>query len=99
MAFGEVYLFDSGRLGELIYNVCKNELSIKGFIDNDPAKIGTVLNGVPIYSLSQVSNANQLYIVISANQHNNEIYSQLTKAGFKHGTDFVYTKNFFVRFF
>lgn len=99
MVSKDIYLFGSGRLGELLYGVIKDELPIKGFIDNNPEKIGISPNGIPIYSLDSVNDIERIYIIISANQHNNEIYSQLTAAGFKHGVNFVYYKEFFRKIF
>lgn len=90
-----VFFFGCGRLGELLCSVCKEYANIKGFIDNDLEKQGGEFNGIRIFDLQEVLNKENLFIIISTNQHYIEIESQLNDAGLKKYVDYCNYKEWF----
>lgn len=73
-----IYLFGAGSYGELasLYLI-KKGIAVKGIIDNNQEKYGSLCNGVPIISLSQIENGCQNVFVTVNVKKTAEIEKQI----------------------
>ena len=62
------FLFGGGDYGHQFFPVMHNEIEISGYIDNDPHKIGTIINGLPCLSLAEIMISPDLGIVLTMSQ-------------------------------
>ena len=74
-----VYLYGAGVNGRWVYDFCRrNGIKVLAFIDSDPAKHGTVIDGVPCisYDVYQEREAEAADVLITAKQCVPEIYNK-----------------------
>lgn len=77
-------IFGAQRLGELVLQSLQSQgVTVQAFIDNSPAKHGTLISNIPVRALSQISDK-ELPIIIATTKYSNSIAHQLRKEGFKH---------------
>lgn len=89
------YLFGAGDYGRQFLNIFNKEIVIKGFIDNDPAKQETTIQGIKCYSLENVAiSANTGIIVTMSQIARVKPIEQLKKRGYKKNTDFFTIEEF-----
>lgn len=85
------YLFGAGDYGTQFIRTVRNEIIIAGYIDNDPAKQGKVINGYICYSLEDVILKKDEAIIVTLSQIARvEPVEQLMMAGYiKNNTFFI----------
>ncbi len=88
----KLYLFGTGQFGQSFLSQFKNDCDIAGFIDNDPAKWDTKLEGVPVYPPAKLKTLEKgTYKVIICIKNYMAVMEQLSGMGI---TDFsVYDVN------
>lgn len=64
----QFYLFGMGDYGVQFLNMFENEIQIKGFIDNNPSKQGTVLGNKCCYSIEDIELAGDEGIIVTMSQ-------------------------------
>jgi hypothetical protein len=77
-----IYIFGAGNIGKKAYMELKGKYDIPAFIDNDPAKQGGWLFGIPVLSPNALKNREHGSgngIVVIASLHKRAIYLQLTE--------------------
>lgn len=62
------YLFGAGDYGRQFLSIFKDEIKIKGFIDNDIKKQGTAIEGVLCYSLNDIHLESKDGIILTMSQ-------------------------------
>ena len=89
------YLFGAGDYGQQFYNMFKNEINIIGYIDNNPEKIGTMVNGKKCYSLSEIKLLDDQAIIVTMSQiaRVNPV-EQLKQMGLRHNIDYYIIEEF-----
>lgn len=89
------YLFGAGDYGRQFLHVFEREIPIKGFIDNDSAKQGTMVQGRKCYSLEEVTLSGNEGIVITMSQIARvRPTQQLKECGYKKDQDFFIIEEF-----
>lgn len=89
------YLFGAGDYGRQFLNVLDKEIEIKGFIDNDFLKQGSVIQGKKCYSLEQITLSTDEGIVVTMSQIARvEPIEQLKKYGYTKNVDFFIIEEF-----
>lgn len=84
----EVYIFGAFRNGIKTLEYCRQKnIKVIGFIDNDPAKQGTILEDKKIFSLDEIEDR-EAVILNSSGRYAVPINDQLRQAGFKHRLSF-----------
>lgn len=80
-----IYIFCSGIWGKRLYHELTGRLiKVDGFCDNDPNKIGHVIDNVYCVSFEELKARKKDTLVIVANVVPSEIVAQLEDAGFPH---------------
>lgn len=79
----DIYIFGAGILGEVMVDTWGWKYKFKAFIDNDIAKQGKKIGGVPIISLDEVLNRKNASIIVVNKFHWKEIMVQLLREGFQ----------------
>ncbi len=80
-----VILFGLGGSIDVYFELLnKYAINIDYIIDNNPAKIGTIYNGIRINAASILSSIETAYIIITAPSHSSSIISQITNLTNKH---------------
>lgn len=73
-----LYLFGAGIYGELVsLHLVKKGITVKGIIDNDQEKQGSLCNGIPVISLLQIEYGHQNIFVTVRDKRTEEIEKQL----------------------
>lgn len=99
-AYGKYYIFGAGMVGRDLLSTLGSYGCVSAFIDNDPAKQGTVLEGFAIISLDQYLRRRDGLVLIAASQRNTqEIIKQLEAASLRAGTDFSVCEDFMQNIF
>lgn len=62
------YLFGAGDYGTQFINTMKNEITVAGYIDNDPGKQGKIINGYRCYSLEEITLEKDEAIIVTMSQ-------------------------------
>ncbi|MCI8663849.1 MAG: radical SAM protein [Hungatella sp.] len=89
------YLFGAGDYGRQFLNVLDKEIEIKGFIDNDFLKQGSMIQGKKCYSLEQITLSADEGIVVTMSQIARvEPIEQLKKYGYTKNVDFFIIEEF-----
>ena len=89
------YLFRAGDYGRQFLNVLDKEIEIKGFIDNDFLKQGSMIQGKKCYSLEQITLSADEGIVVTMSQIARvEPIEQLKKYGYTKNVDFFIIEEF-----
>lgn len=89
------YLFGAGDYGRQFLNVLDKEIEIKGFIDNDFLKQGSMIRGKKCYSLEQITLSADEGIVVTMSQIARvEAIEQLKKYGYTKNVDFFIIEEF-----
>lgn len=78
----ELYIFGAGVLGEVMIDTWGWKYKFKAFIDNDTAKQGNHIGGVPVISLDKVVDRKNASIIVVNKFHWKEIMDQLLHEGF-----------------
>lgn len=80
-----IILFGAGMIGEYYSELIKDKLNTEKeilFCDNNPAKFGTIINGVPVISFDELKNDyRDSYIIITALKYCNDLILQLKENG------------------
>ena len=88
-------LFGAGDYGRQLLNVLDKEIEIKGFIDNDFLKQGSMIQGKKCYSLEQITLSADEGIVVTMSQIARvEPIEQLKKYGYTKNVDFFIIEEF-----
>lgn len=73
-----IYLFGAGSYGELVsLYLIKNKVIVKGIIDNNQEKHGSLCSKIPIISLSQIENGHQNIFITVNDKKTSEIEKQI----------------------
>ena len=89
------YLFGAGDYGRQIWNIYGTEISIKGYIDNDPSKQGKNINGKRCYSFDDVILLEDEAIIVTMSQYTRiKPIEQMKKKGYKQNEDFLVIEEF-----
>jgi len=90
---GDIYIFGTGAMGlNVLKELKKKKINIKGFIDNDILKHGKTLQGLRIIKPEIINK--ESYIVIASSWYL-EIETQLQKIGLKKFDNYLYWEDFF----
>lgn len=98
----KIFFFGIGRIGEILYRFCCDFMDIEGFIDNSLHKQGYMKYSKKIWGLQEFLNKykyENVYIIITSNQHEIEIAKQLKSNGLKEIKDFCFYKDLFKSIF
>ncbi len=78
-----VLIIGCGRHGRIVAEAInqRGEFQIVGFADDDPAKRGTVIDGVPVLGPWQQCDAPLCFIAIGHNATRRRIFTELVRAG------------------
>lgn len=78
-----VLIIGCGRHGRIVAEAItqRGEFRVVGFADDDPAKRGTVLDGVPVVGPWQQSDEPLCFIAIGHNATRRRIFTELLRAG------------------
>lgn len=80
---GRVYIFGAGNMGKECRQLLQqNHIRIRGFIDNNKAMWGKMLEGYPVISPSEIDIENDV-VVITVMQYEEEIKKQLIQMGMR----------------
>ena len=97
------YMFGAGDYGKQFLNIFKDEIDIKGYIDNNPQKQGSIINGYKCFALNEIMFLKEIGIVVTMSQVARvRPVEQLIKAGYKKNIDFFIIEEFdmlFLNFF
>lgn len=97
-----LFIWGAGTGGVRVLNVLKAlQREIRGFIDIDPKKQGTVIQDVEVYLprfLREATKNDECPYIIVASMYVQEIRYELEKMEFVSEQDFFIEKNFFVYF-
>ena len=89
------YLFGAGDYGTQFLNIFKNEIKILGYIDNNPAKQGKIVNGIECYSLEKIKlESNQGIIVTMSQIARVQPVAQLQDKGYVNQKDYFIIEEF-----
>lgn len=95
------YFFGAGDYGKQFLKVIKNEIEIKGFIDNNLQKQNDGYENYPCFSLSSVDiDSGKTGIIITVSQiQRSSVIAQLEAAGYVHNEDFFIIEEFLSIYF
>ncbi len=89
------YLFGAGDYGRQFLSIFKNELNIKGYIDNDIKKQKKEIEGFFCYALDELDISDLEGIVVTMSQISRvQPVQQLEKLGYKRNKDFFIIEEF-----
>ena len=89
------YLFGAGDYGRLFADAMKDELDLVAFIDNNEAKHGGQVAGLPCIRLSEVEKTEDAAIILTVSQmQRGDIIVQLEQAGWQKDVDFFIIEEF-----
>ena len=88
----KIAIFGSGAIGKKAYYMLQEEYEIVKFYDNNDAKVGTQIDGIPIVKWNGTYDG--ILIVIALLQYE-QVVEQLAKCGLRPVTDFTLWKNFY----
>ena len=89
------YLFGAGDYGTQFLPMFKDEIEIVGYIDNNPQKRGTVINGFRCFGLDEVTLKEDEGIILTMSQIARvKPVEQLNKAGFVRNKDYFLIEEF-----
>lgn len=89
------YLFGGGDYGKQFLHIIHDEVAIAGFIDNNIAKQGQVIEGRACVSLDQVSLKDKEGIILTISQIGRaEIIKQLEEHGYRKDVDYFSIEEF-----
>ncbi len=81
----EIAIFGAGQYGIRIHYELKSRLiDIKYFIDNNPNKVGTEIEGVPCIALKELKEKKEELLVVVALRITAPLVEQLQQAGFRY---------------
>lgn len=94
------YLFGAGDYGKQFLNIFKAEIDIKGYIDNNLQKQGSIINGYRCFALDDTEHSKDIGIVVTMSQIARvEPLGQLIKAGYRKDIDFFIIEEFISVYF
>lgn len=94
------YLFGAGDYGRQFINIFRNEIEIKGYIDNCSQKQNTIINGYKCFALDDIVHSKEMGIVVTMSQIARvEPVNQLIKSGLKKNIDFFIIEEFISVYF
>lgn len=94
------YLFGAGDYGRQFYHIMKSEISICGYIDNNPEKQGKLLKGINCRSFADIIYKKDTGIILTMSQMARiEPVNQLEKAGYKRNIDYFIIEEFLSVYF
>lgn len=89
------YLFGAGDYGRQFFGICEKEITVLGYIDNDPSKQGKTINGVKCYSLQEIElESNQGIIVTMSQIARVQPVAQLENKGYINQKDYFIIEEF-----
>ncbi|MCI7611760.1 MAG: radical SAM protein [Selenomonadaceae bacterium] len=89
------YLYGAGDYGKQFVEIFRDEINILGYIDNNPAKHGTVINGYMCRSFSEDILKENVGIIITMSQIARvSPIKQLTELGYERNKDFFIMEDF-----
>lgn len=96
----EFYLFGAGDYGTQFFKAFKDELNIKGYIDNSLKKQNTEINGLKCIALENVPEQEKVGIIVTMSQIARvKPLEQLEKAGYRRNVDFFTIEEFISIYF
>ncbi len=94
------YLFGAGDYGRQFLRIFRNEISIDGYVDNSEEKQGSEIEGLPCFSLEQITGKNNIGIIVTMSQIARvEPVEQLKKRGYVRNKDFFIIEEFISVYF
>lgn len=91
----QFYLFGMGDYGIQFFNIFENEIQIKGFIDNNPSKKGTLFNQKYCYSIEDIDLKEDEGIIVTMSQITRiSAREQLKALNYVEHKDFVVIEEF-----
>lgn len=89
------YLFGCGDYGRQFLNCFGNEVSVIGYIDNNPEKQSILIGGKPCVGLDKVSLKKDEGIILTISQYDRAgAVEQLQQCGYQQDTDFFLLEEF-----
>lgn len=89
------YLFGAGDYGTQFISLFRDEIQIKGYIDNDVSKQGRVINGKYCCSLDHIRPSDEYGIIVTMSQIARvQPIEQLKKNGYKKNVDYFIIEEF-----
>lgn len=89
------YLFGAGDYGRQFYSIFDREILIKGYVDNDMRKQGTMIEGIPCISLDEIEIDKETGIIITMSQIARiEPVERLNEKELKKDTDYFIIEEF-----
>lgn len=89
------YLFGAGDYGTQFLKIFEEEIHIKGYIDNNPSKCGSIINGKKCYSLEKIVLSADEGIVVTMSQIARvKPIEQLKQCGYKKNENFFIIEEF-----
>lgn len=83
------YIFGAGDYGRQLYQIMKGEITVAGFVDNNPDKQGQELYGQMIYKLSEIKRGRNIGIILAVSQFSRSaVVKQLQEAGYVEEEDY-----------
>lgn len=91
-----IFIFGAGYSGRNLYRTLTHYKITSNFIDNDPKKIGTLVEGCKVYEFEKIKECNKKkYIIIACSDENRlDIERQLIDSGLEEKREFVYINDF-----
>ncbi|MDR2409114.1 MAG: hypothetical protein LBE13_13505, partial [Bacteroidales bacterium] len=79
----EVFIWGAGYFGEVVYDVLIKEIQLVGYIDSNPNKQHSMLNGLTIYSpdILKTRDVNKTIVLVAAGW-TKDIFDELEQFGF-----------------
>lgn len=94
------YMFGAGDYGNQFYNIFKDEITLKGYVDNAPKKQGMEINGLKCISLENVSKSSDIGIIVTMSQIARvKAVEQLNAAGYTKNVDYFIIEEFISVYF
>jgi FkbM family methyltransferase len=92
----EVILFGAARMGVIGIRHCqKNKIRVLAICDNDSSKAGTKMGSIPVINVKTLLTFPKVTSIIITSIHDDEIFDQLKKLGFRK----VWSQSYFSSFF
>jgi len=95
----EYYIWGTSTTGQSFYNKFKNILKIKGFVDSDEEKHGSIFCEHNVYSIDRIELEKNRSRIIVASGAYSEIAEYLFKLGYVEGKDFCDSRIFVGTYF
>ncbi len=88
----EFWVWGAGTFGISFFELFDEEINISGFVDSNPTKQNTTVNGVPIYA-PEILKEKNVFVLVSAGW-TKDIYGKLDEFGYVKGENYLHIDDF-----